>query len=248
MNYIVFDLEFNQDFSPGKQDCTLRPCFEIIQIGAVKLDEQFDPVDIFDRYVKPTIYPEVNPFVSELTGITTDKLSSEETFPEVYQAFTEFAENNDSVSCIWGMADLKELFKNVKHHELDENSIPKQYINLQTYAASYFRLPPKKLPKLKTTVERLKIPEPYPFHNALHDAYYTAQIFRNIYDESIPTDIYDPDSIPARRPPFRPQKQKADFSLLTRQFEKMFGRKLTEEEQSMIILAYKMGKTGQFLN
>jgi hypothetical protein len=97
------------------------------------------------------------------------------------------------------MADLKELFKNVKHHDLDQDSIPRQYINLQTYAASYFHLAPKKLPKLKTTVERLKIPEPYPFHNALHDAYYTAQI-------------------------------------------------LTEEERSMIFLAYKMGKTGQFLN
>jgi hypothetical protein len=34
---------------------------------------------------------------------------------------------------------------------------------------------------------------------------------------------------------------------LIQQFEKMYDREMTKEEKSIIILAYKMGKTNQFL-
>ena len=42
MNYMVFDLEFNQPSS--KEELVLEPfpfCFEVIQIGAIKMDEKF---------------------------------------------------------------------------------------------------------------------------------------------------------------------------------------------------------------
>ena len=45
MNYIVLDLEFNQpyNFKTGKRSPLVAECpFEIIQIGAVKLDENFN--------------------------------------------------------------------------------------------------------------------------------------------------------------------------------------------------------------
>lgn len=41
-------------------------------------------------------------------------------------------------------------------------------------------------------------------------------------------------------------KKKFDYNGLISQFEKMYKRKLTDEEKSMIILAYKMGSTPQF--
>ena len=44
MNYIVLDLEWNQGSRPVPKDV---PTFEIIEIGAVKLDEQFHIVDTF---------------------------------------------------------------------------------------------------------------------------------------------------------------------------------------------------------
>ena len=46
MNYIVFDLEWNQ--SPGgKKYSNSRLPFEIIEIGAVKMNEQREVVDVF---------------------------------------------------------------------------------------------------------------------------------------------------------------------------------------------------------
>lgn len=55
MNYIVLDLEWNQ--SPiGKKGAVAGIPFEIIQIGAVKLNERFEEIDSFDAYVKPIVY------------------------------------------------------------------------------------------------------------------------------------------------------------------------------------------------
>ena len=73
MQNIVFDLEFNQDapslriFDRPKKLCS----FEIIQIGALILDEKFHTIETFNRYIKPTFYGQISPFVAELTGITT---------------------------------------------------------------------------------------------------------------------------------------------------------------------------------
>jgi len=244
MDYIVFDLEFNQDFSPVSDRKIRRSCFEIIQIGAVKLDQNLNTIDTFQRYVKPAIYPVVNPFITELTGITTEQLISEETFPLVFNTFEEFAGGSDTVFCIWGMADLKELYRNIEYHKLDKNLLSKRYINLQPYVSLYFNLSQKKLMKLKTAAERFDIPLVYSFHNALYDAHYTAEIFKRINKDSIQVKLYDPGFVAARP---RPVKQKIDFEKLIRQFKKMYARELTEDEQEIIRLAYKMGKTGQFL-
>ena len=55
MNYIVFDLEWNQ--SPGgKKYSNSRLPFEIIEIGAVKMNKKREPVDVFQRLIKPQVY------------------------------------------------------------------------------------------------------------------------------------------------------------------------------------------------
>ena len=55
MNYIVFDLEWNQ--SPGgKRWSNSRLPFEIIEIGAIKLNEEKEIVDSFQRLIKPQVY------------------------------------------------------------------------------------------------------------------------------------------------------------------------------------------------
>lgn len=246
MHYIVFDLEFNQDIpslrNPDPKQ-THYP-FEIIQIGAVKLDASFQTVSTFNRFVKPSIYEEISSFVTELTGITAKQLSTEEPFPEVFARFIEFINDTNAIYCVWGMADLKELFRNAEYYKLDTSKLPKRFINLQPHASLHFGLPSNQLLQLKYTVTALNIPTPYEFHSAEHDAYYTAELFKKIYNSSITPSVYDPNYIKlkARKP-----KKEIDYPALLQQFEKMYNRSMTEEEQSIIITAYKMGKTQQFL-
>ncbi|WP_312648322.1 3'-5' exonuclease [Aminipila sp.] len=246
MYYIVFDLEFNQGScsSLSSIEKKAKTPFEIIQIGAVKLDSNFKTIATFNRYVKPSIYSQVNPFISDLTGITTEQLTSEESFSKVFNDYISFTGQVDSAFCVWGMSDMKELFRNVEYHKLDKSLLPEMYINIQPYLSLRLGFSKTKLLKLQTAVESLKIPMPYAFHNAFYDAYYTAEIFKRINSPIIEPKKYNPDYISIRS---IQRKKIVDFEKLLQQFEKMYARGLSKEEQDMIILAYKMGKTNQFL-
>jgi len=246
MYFIIFDLEFNQDFS-SLQNFDRKKSrfpFEIIQIGALKLDLEFNTVATFNRYVRPTIYTRISPFITELTGITTEQLLMEEPFPEIYKAYTEFIGGTDYIFCIWGTSDVKELFRNVEDHQLNHQLLPRMYINLQPHVSRYLNLPRKHLLRLQHAVEILNIPITHKFHNAFHDAYYTSEVFKKIYSPSMEPKTYDPTSITIKP---RQRKRKIDFEKLIQQFDKMYARKMSEEEQEIIKLAYKMGKTNQFL-
>ena len=247
MNYIIFDLEFNQDFS-SMQDYVNKDVkypFEIIQIGAIKLDSSFNTIGTFNGYVKPTIYSKVNSFITKLTGITTEELLLADTFPEVYKNFVNFIDDPEAIFCIWGMSDIQELFKNINYHGLDNNFISKKFINIQPYVSKILGFTNNNLPKLQFAVEELKIDLPYEFHNAFYDAYYTAEVFKKIYNSSIEPKVYDPFYVK-----LRPKKAKVevDYDGLFKQFEKMYERDMTKEEKEIIKLSYKMGRTHQFLN
>jgi len=246
MSFIIFDLEFNQDVASLQNfnhEKSHYP-FEIIQIGAIKLDSDFKTVGTFNRYVKPTFYNRINPFITELTGITTEQLLLEELFPVIYKTYIEFIDGTDSVFCIWGMSDMKGLMENVAFHQLNDRLLPKMVINLQSHVSKHLNRSGKNLVRLQHAVEMLNIPITYSFHNALHDAFYTAEIFKKIYNSSIQPKHYDPSKMTIKR---TQRKREIDIDKLLQQFEKMYARIITEEEQSMIKLAYKMGRTNQFL-
>ena len=59
MNYIVFDLEWNQ-CPYGKERENDKLPFEIIEIGAVKLNKQFEIMDNFQCLVQPMVYKKLH--------------------------------------------------------------------------------------------------------------------------------------------------------------------------------------------
>jgi DNA polymerase III epsilon subunit-like protein len=172
--------------------------------------------------VKPSLYTTVSPFITELTGITTGQLIKEPLFPEVYQDFTGFIGDMDSVFCVWGKTDMKELFRNASYHNLNIELLTRRYINIQPYASLHLGLSKKKLLRLRSTVEALDIPVSHPFHDAGYDAYYTAEIFKKIYKSSMQPKVFEP-GYQAPRP--RTPRKIIDFDMLLHQFEKMYGRK-----------------------
>ena len=67
MNYIVFDLEWNQN-PDGRKHPDSRLPFEIIEIGAVKLNEKREIIDTFQCLIKPKSDPQISGMVR--TGIS----------------------------------------------------------------------------------------------------------------------------------------------------------------------------------
>ncbi|MNI44492.1 hypothetical protein D3C73_988690 [compost metagenome] len=104
---------------------------------------------------------------------------------------------------------------------------------------------------LSSAAEIFEIPTSDNFHDAFYDALYTSEIFKKINSSNCgetPSSSlnklisrYSYNNSRNTEP-----KTKLDKDRLFNQFEKMFSRELTDEEKSMIELAYKMGKTNQF--
>ena len=247
MNYMVFDLEFNQMFNFKKEQLSLpNPIcpFEIIDIGAVKLDENLNVVASFDRLVKPELYKRMHPYVKKITGITKENLKTAAPFKSVYTEFIEFI-NDVNVLCVWGTDDIKELFRNIEYHELDASLIPKSYIDVQHYTSKHLLHPKGTSISLSNAVKAFDIPVEFKFHNAFNDAFYTAEVFKKFHNKQIKPDIY---TLHKDRKPDRESTKKTilDTQKLVKQFEKMFHREITSEEQTIIKLSYEMGNTNQF--
>ncbi|MCF0146793.1 MAG: exonuclease domain-containing protein [Clostridium sp.] len=241
MKYIIFDLEFNQ--SSNKEDKIPQLPFEIIQIGALKLDEDFKTISTFNELVKPTVYKNIIPYVQELTKITEEILHSAKNFTDIYYDFTNFIGNEEVTFVIWGLVDLRELYKNIIYFNLPTENLPKLYIDIQHYASKHFNIPHKKSIGLKNALNFLNIHIESEFHNAFNDAYYTAEIFKELYTDSIESKVYSHTPIRIKSEP----KKIVNYDALILQIEKMYNKKLNSEEISMIKLAYNMGKTHQFL-
>ena len=241
MHYIVLDLEFNQPFpfKTGKAT-TLEPeCpFEIIQIGAVKLNEQFQIIGSFDFLIKPQIYTRVHPYVEKITGIRMSQLENRPFFPAAYDAFLSFAGKQDSVLCTWGIDDIKSLYKNILFYNLDAERMTNKYLNVQNFATQYLNYEPGKNIGLKNAVVELNLETNSPFHNALHDAQYTARIFQVVCPSGTRPDAFEILDIAKKKP----KKSRIDMKGLIKHMEKSLQRELTEDEKSLVIAAYKLGK------
>ena len=113
MNYIIFDLEYNQqhpdDINPSEPKPPLL--FEIIQIGAIKLTKDLKAISVFNSLVKPNIHLKLHPYVENLTKINMDDLNKSPNFKSVYNDFINFIGKEENSLVVWGSSDIKELIK-----------------------------------------------------------------------------------------------------------------------------------------
>lgn len=179
--YIVFDLEWNQ--SPhGKADAVEDFPFEIIEIGAVKLDEQFHKIDEFHRLIRPQVYKQMHYAISEVTHMDMGELRDHgEPFERAAREFLAWS-GAEAVYCTWGSMDLTELQRNLKYFGV-ENPFPKPlfYYDVQKLYGLFYKDGAK--PSLDAAVEDLKLLEDRPFHRALDDAYYTGKVLAHMSRE-----------------------------------------------------------------
>ena len=69
------DLEWNQ-CACGKESSVERLPFEIFEIGAVKLDENRKKISEFHGLIRPNVYKELHPVISEVTHVSMEELEA----------------------------------------------------------------------------------------------------------------------------------------------------------------------------
>lgn len=182
MNYVIFDLEFNQGYdSESNTPRSNEKCpFEILQIGAIKLGCNLGLKATFNRYIKPSIYKELNPFVVKITNIEYKDLRGSKKYPIVFYSFLEFcSKDDDTVLLTWGRDDIHHLVKNNEYHGIKLKKKIK-YLDAQRLATVFFRTETKNSIGLKNSIEIMGITDSSNLHNAFFDAYYSSIVFKFI--------------------------------------------------------------------
>lgn len=183
MNYIVLDLEWNQ-CPTGKSEQDSRLPFEIIEIGAVKLNESFNVTDRFREVVNPQVYRDLHFRTREIIALRAVDLQNARNFPEVAADFLDWC-GEDPAFCTWGSADLSELQQNLSYYNMDfPFSFPLIYYDIQKIFSIIYE-DRKSRRSLEYAVDLLGIPKNVPFHSALSDAHYTSQIMQRLTPEQI---------------------------------------------------------------
>lgn len=228
-NYIVFDLEWNQ--SPhGKADSVEECPFEIIEIGAVKLDKNFSMVEEFHRLVRPQVYKQIHYVISEVTHMKMGELKqSGKYFPEVVQEFFAWC-GPEAEYCSWGSMDLMELQRNMKYYRLENPlSKPLFYYDVQKLYGLFFKEGAK--PSLDAAVEELNLMEDRPFHRALEDAYYTGRVLHRMSELMAPEDFLAYRSIDYFR---LPENRREEIYVEFPDYSKYVSRVFPSREEALL--------------
>lgn len=178
MNYIVLDLEWNQ-CPYGKEFEIKQLPFEIIEIGAVKLNNELNILSDFHRIIKPKKYKRLHFQTKKILHITDSQLNNGVSFEEAVDDFLKWC-GTDYIFCTWGMSDLTELQRNMEYFGV-ENNFPKplRYYELQELMSFQLNESDKRR-SLEAAVEYFNIEESESFHGAMEDAFYTAKVMQKM--------------------------------------------------------------------
>lgn len=186
MNYIVFDLEWNQ----GNTQTTVPAIpFEILEIGAVKLNEQFEEVDTFQILVCPKIYKVMNYQTHKVVPLDIAQLEkSGVDFEVAVRRFLDWCGTSYRF-CTWSNMDLMELQRNMDYYNIPVPfKTPVFYYDIQKcYGIQMAGT--KGLTALEEAAFELGIPPSGQFHRALGDAKYTAKIMKRLDERLLKQNI-----------------------------------------------------------
>ena len=181
MDYIILDLEWNQAYYQKTQSVQKRLSArlrgEVIQIGAVKLNENLDICGSYTVTVKPKYFTKVNRHVMLLTGITQEMMDSGVPLVSAIESFRRFC-GEDFVFLTWGPDDIPMLKENLNANSLDYSWIDKVY-DLQSIYSHQIENDGKQH-ALEYAMEKLGIEQTLPAHDALNDAYFTSLVAKKL--------------------------------------------------------------------
>lgn len=178
---IVFDLEWNIGYQPytfnyhGVEQ-VLRG--EIVEIGAVRVDPRGNVLDTFFTRLRPRIFRKLQHHVAKVTGLTQADLDKGEPILRGLRRFMDWC-GPEAVFAEWGLDDVPVLKQNLFLANMDE-SRPTEWYDLQRVFLSQRPRAEGEGMTLESVVTRLGLPMERPFHDALCDALYTADVCRAI--------------------------------------------------------------------
>ena len=224
MNYIVFDLEWNQ-CPYGKERENKRLPFEIVEIGAVKLDQDRKVIDSFHEIIRPVVYRKLHYHTKEILHIDKKDLDNGIPFSKGIRKFLKWC-GEEFMFCTWGPSDLIEMQRNMKFYKLIYLlKGPIRYYDAQKLFGLVYD-GTRSSRSLEYAIDHLKMAKDENFHRALNDAVYTAEIFAclpmDVVEKNYSIDCYQ-----------NPKNKSEEILAVYEDYSKFISREFKTREDAM---------------
>lgn len=181
--YVVYDLEMckvpkgapREQFGSGS---------ELIQIGAILLDEEYNEIDSFMTYVKPQ-FGSLDGFIIKLTGITEDDLRDAPSSKDALEAFLRWMPQ-DAVMVSWSGNDEAQIFREIDGKGIDIPELEDMlYDSIDCQIEFENRIDASRSYSLSEALAITDIDCDIAIHDALVDARNTALLFKKLELEPV---------------------------------------------------------------
>jgi 3'-5' exoribonuclease 1 len=178
MNYIIFDLEatcWAKEEAKDKQS-------EVIEIGAVKLDDNLNVVSEFQTFVKPSLNPILSEFCTNLTSIKQVEVDLAPTSKEALTKFYNWLSDNGKSKywlCSWGFYDKKMLNRQCQMNYMATGWL-KWHISIKHQYAEINGITPT---GMKGILDSLGIELEGTHHRGIDDARNITKIFIKVFNK-----------------------------------------------------------------
>lgn len=232
MNYIVMDLEWNQSSDGSEEVCKVLP-FEIIEIGAIKLNSERKMIGEFSELIRPQVYHEMHHITGKLIHLEMDELEKGQPFVNIEEKFRQWC-GEDYLFCTWGPLDLVELQRNIRYYGLEPlGDGPIAYLDVQKLFSIAYE-DRKSRRTLEYAIDFLHIEKDIPFHRAFSDAYYTAKVLARMEESVLANVSFDVFHLPRTKE----EEVHIVFDTYAKYISRSFADK-TEAMQDKTVIATK---------
>ena len=186
MNYLVVDFEFTFYKRPVGRP---RAFFEeIIEIGAVKLDENLNECGKLQNFVKPHFFPKHAKDAMDFCMITDADMKKAITFPAMLEKMSAMYEAGNTLFVAWGDSDYKVLAEGCSRHKLENPVLQADYLDL----AEAYKLwrGEENTPGLKTAIIEMEVTADGLAHTAFDDAYNTGKVLAKMLEKGWTYEAY----------------------------------------------------------
>ena len=185
MNYIIVDFEMNPLASEYIDEKQISRS-EIIEIGAVIMDEQFLVLGEFKTLVKPEFNVCIYKKYETMTGITTQMVSGAPTFATAYEMFVKWCESYGTEYEVyaWSENDYNQLVAEMELKHYTSKDMMRPLNNWFDFQKEYTeKLGLERIMSLEKALNYAGIEFEGHMHDALCDAKNTAELFAIVRNE-----------------------------------------------------------------
>ena len=223
MNYVIMDLEWNQS-STGEEEVSKILPFEIIEIGAIKLNDKRRMISEFTELIKPQVYHEMHRITRKLIHLQMEQLEQGRSFTEVMEQFREWC-GEDCIFCTWGPLDLTELQRNIRYYGMEPLADgPIRFLDVQKLFSIAYE-DRKSRRSLEYAIDYLNIDKDIPFHRAFSDAYYTAKVLTLMDEKVLENYSFDVFHLP--------KNKESEIHVIFDTYAKYISRAFTDKTQAL---------------